>query len=100
MKAFSNAQGELVAALSKLLMVRESYPQLKANENFLKLQDELAGTENRIAVERKRYNAEVKVMNDKVTVVPSSIVASLFGFKKLGYFELEEGAKTAPKVKF
>ncbi|MFA7084869.1 MAG: LemA family protein [Arcobacteraceae bacterium] len=100
MQEFSQAQGELATVLSKLLLVRENYPQLKANENFLKLQDELAGTENRIAVERKRYNDEVKVMNNKVTVIPSSIVASLFGFQKLSYFEIDSVAKNNPKVSF
>ncbi len=94
------AQGELAVALSKLMMVRESYPQLKANEGFLKLQDELAGTENRIAVERKRFNEEVKVMNNKVTVFPSSLIASIAGFEKLPYFQIEEAAAKAPKVAF
>ena len=94
------AQGDLTQALSRLLMVRESYPDLKANESFLKLQDELAGTENRIAVERKRFNDTVKVMNNMVTVFPSSVVASLFGFEKLPYFQIDEGAAAAPKVSF
>jgi LemA protein len=100
MKEFSQSQGELAMALSKLMMIRESYPQLKANQNFLKLQDELAGTENRIAVERKRYNDQVKIMNDKVSIFPSSIFAMIFGFHKLGYFEIDSNAKSAPKVDF
>ena len=100
MEQYMKAQGDLTQALSRLLMVRESYPDLKANESFLKLQDELAGTENRIAVERKRFNDTVKVMNNMVTVFPSSVVASLFGFEKLPYFQIDEGAAAAPKVSF
>ncbi|KIM10204.1 MAG: LemA family protein [Sulfuricurvum sp. PC08-66] len=100
MAAFTKMQGQLSSALARLLAVRESYPDLKANESFLKLQDELAGTENRLAVERKRFNDEVRIMNNKVTIFPSSIVASLLGYGKMGYFEVEEAAKALPKVSF
>ena len=100
MAGFAKMQGQLFSALARLLAVRESYPQLKANENFLKLQDELAGTENRLSVERKRYNDEVRLMNNKVTIFPSSMVASLLGYSKMSYFEVEETAKALPKVSF
>ena len=100
MAGFAKMQGQLSSALARLLAVRESYPQLKANENFLKLQDELAGTENRLSVERKRYNDEVRLMNNKVTIFPSSMVASLLGYSKMSYFEVEETAKALPKVSF
>ncbi len=92
---------QLESALSKLMIVVENYPQLKANESFLKLQDELAGTENRIAVERKRYNEAVRNYNIAVKRFPSNIIASIFGFApKDVYFKAEEKAKEVPKVEF
>src|SRR4051812_21874307 len=95
------ANDQLSGALSRLLVVAERYPELKANQNFQSLQDELAGTENRIAVERMRFNEAVKDYNIRVRSFPSNIAASLFGFeKKEIYFHADEGAKTAPKVQF
>jgi len=95
------ANSELGGALSRLLLVVENYPQLKANQNFLKLQDELAGTENRISVERKRYNEVVRMYNILVKRFPTNIVAGMTGFEKRDvYFEAEEAAKEVPKVKF
>jgi LemA protein len=95
------ANGALDSALSRLLVITENYPQLKSNENFLRLQDELAGTENRIAVERRRYNEAVQDYNTYISLFPSSLVASLSGFTRNdAYFKTEEGARTAPKVNF
>jgi LemA protein len=90
----------LTSALSRLLLVVERYPELKANENFIRLQDELAGTENRIAVERRRYNDTVKEFNQYIRKVPQVIFARLFGFKLSTYFEAPAEADSAPKVKF
>lgn len=87
-------------ALSRLLFLQEKYPELKSNESFLKLQDELAGTENRLAVERKRYNESVQELNTYVRRFPSSLYASLAGVKQSDYFEVPEAAKEAPKVNF
>lgn len=95
------ANNQLTAALSRLLFVVERYPDLKANQNFLALQDELAGTENRIAVERRRYNEAVKGYNTFVRRFPANIIASIFGYSKEDvYFKAEEGAKEVPTVKF
>ena len=94
------ANNELTGALSRLLVVVENYPDLKANVNFLKLQDELAGTENRIAVERKRYNDAVKTYNVLIRSFPSNILAGMFGFEKAAFFEAPAAAKAAPQVKF
>ncbi|MHB8137812.1 MAG: LemA family protein [Smithellaceae bacterium] len=94
------ANNELSGALSRLMVVVEKYPDLKSNQNFLRLQDELAGTENRIAVERMRYNETVKVYNEAIRTFPSNFVASMFGFKEAAFFKVEEVAKAAPKVKF
>lgn len=94
------ANNALSSALSRLLVVLERYPELKANENFLRLQDELAGTENRLSVERKRYNEAVKAYNIKVRIFPSNIVASMFGFTKAAFFTPPEAAKATPEVKF
>jgi LemA protein len=96
----SKANEELSSALSRLLVVVENYPQLKANENFTRLQDELAGTENRIAVERKRYNDVVRDYNATTKRFPSNLFAGMFGFDTREYFEAEEGSKKAPEVKF
>jgi LemA protein len=89
---------QLSGALARLLVVVEQYPDLKANQNFLALQDELAGTENRIAVERRRYNQAAQALNSLRRRIPYSFFAG--GFKEAPYFEAVEGAKTAPKVKF
>jgi LemA protein len=86
--------------LSRLMVVVEKYPDLKSNQNFLKLQDELAGTENRIAVERMRYNEKVETYNKAIAMVPGSIIAAREGFKEAAFFKVEEAAKAAPKVKF
>jgi len=95
------ANGALDSALSRLLVITENYPQLKSNENFLRLQDELAGTENRIAVERRRYNEAVQDYNTYISLFPNSLVASMSGFARNdAYFKTEEGARTAPKVNF
>lgn len=97
----AKASGELDGALSRLLAIAENYPQLKANENFMRLQDELAGTENRIAVERMRYNAVVMEYNVLIKRFPGNIVAGFTGFKeKEVYFKAEDSAKAAPKVNF
>jgi LemA protein len=95
------ANGQLDSALGRLLVIVENYPQLKSNENFLRLQDELAGTENRIAVERRRYNETVQDYNTYLAVFPNTLVASLSGFTRNdAYFKTEEGARQAPKVNF
>jgi LemA protein len=95
------ANGQLDSALSRLLVVVENYPQLRSNENFLRLQDELAGTENRIAIERRRYNETVQDYNTYISLFPNNIVASLSGFTRNdAYFKTEEGARQAPKVNF
>ena len=95
------ANGALDSALSRLLVITENYPQLKSNENFLRLQDELAGTENRIAVERRRYNEVVQDYNTFIALFPNSLVASIGGFTRNdAYFKTDEGARTAPKVNF
>jgi LemA protein len=100
MAEFSKAQNELGMSLQRLLALTENYPVLKANENFMSLQDELAGTENRIAAERLRYNDAVKKYNTLVRTFPSSIVASLNNFTAKAYFESSAGAEKAPEVKF
>ena len=95
------ANDQLSGAIGRLLVVAENYPNLKANQNFLALQDELAGTENRIAVERMRYNTEVKNYNSFAQTFPNNIIVSLSPFEKEQiYFKAVEGAKEAPKVKF
>jgi len=95
------ANSQLDGALSRLLVVVENYPQLKSNENFLRLQDELAGTENRIAVERRKYNETVQHYNTDIELFPRSIAASMFGFHRNdAYFKTEPGARTVPKVAF
>jgi LemA protein len=95
------ANGQLDGAIGRLLVVVENYPQLKSNENFLRLQDELAGTENRIAVERKRYNDSLQDYNTYIGLFPNSFWAGIAGFKRNdAYFAANEGARTAPKVDF
>ncbi len=95
------ANNQLDGALSRLLLIVENYPQLKSNENFLRLQDELAGTENRIAVERRRYNETLQDYNTYIQLFPNNIVASLSGFTRDdAYFKASEGSREAPKVQF
>lgn len=95
------ANSQLDASLAKVLVLTENYPQLKSNENFLRLQDELAGTENRIAVERRRYNQIVQDYNTYIALFPNSLVAGMGGFARNdAYFKTEPGARQAPKVSF
>jgi LemA protein len=94
------ANNQLTGALSRLLVTVERYPDIKSNQNFIRLQDELAGTENRIAVERRRYNETVKTYNVKIRTFPSNIMAGMFGFTKAEFFEVPESAKGVPEVKF
>lgn len=96
----ADADGELSTALSRLLVVVENYPDLKSNQNFQQLADELAGTENRLAVARKEYNETVSNYNRSVKRLPGSIVASLFGFDEKAYFKASEGAEEVPSVDF
>lgn len=97
---FEQAQGQLSSALSRLLVTIERYPDLKANQNFVRLQDELAGTENRIAVERRRFNETVQGYNQKVRSFPTNVLAGMFGFQQRPYFEASPGAEVAPKIDF
>ncbi len=99
-KAIQNSNSELTGALSRLLLVVERYPQLKADKSFTALQDELAGTENRLAVARMDYNESVKILNAKIRTFPTSIVAALSGIKAREYFEASEAEKAVPQVKF
>ena len=95
------ANGQLDGALGRLLVIVENYPQLRSNENFMRLQDELAGTENRIAIERRRYNDAIQDYNTYIALFPNNIVASLSGFTRNdAYFKAEEGSRTAPRVNF
>jgi LemA protein len=95
------ANSQLDSALSRLLVITENYPQLKSNENFLRLQDELSGTENRIALSRRRYNETVQKYNTNIDLFPNNIAASLFGFQRSdAYFKTDQAARTAPKVAF
>ena len=95
------ANGALDSALSRLLVITENYPQLKSNVNFLRLQDELAGTENRIAQERRSYNEAVQDYNTYIQLFPNSLVAGMSGFTRNdAYFKADEGSRTAPKVNF
>lgn len=100
MQQFQNAQDELSGALSRLLVVVENYPNLKANENFLALQTQLEGTENRISVERRRYNEAVQAYNSEIRSFPTLITAKLFGFSEKQYFKSKEGSDEAPEVDF
>src|ERR1700736_5731648 len=95
------ANQRLDSALGRLLVVVENYPQLKSNENFLRLQDELAGTENRIAVERRRYNETLQDYNTYISLFPNNVIAGMSGFSRNdAYFKTDEGARQAPKVDF
>ena len=99
-RRFQEAQASLGGALSRLLSVTEQYPELKANEQFLSLQDQLEGTENRIAVERKRYNEAVQSYNVYIRQFPRSIIANMNGFREKAYFKADDQASAAPKVNF
>ncbi|MCF7949271.1 MAG: LemA family protein [Spirochaetia bacterium] len=96
----AESYNEMQGALSRLLVIVENYPELKSNENFIRLQDELAGTENRIAVARKRYNEAVEQFNRRIRMFPGSIIANMMGMEKQPYFEIEESAREVPEVDF
>ncbi len=100
MEEKADASSDLSNALSRLLVVAENYPELKANENFRQLADELAGTENRIGIARMEYNETVKAYNTAIKKFPTVIFAGIFGFERYEYFEADEGAQKAPEVKF
>lgn len=100
LQEYQKAQGEVGATLGRLLAITESYPELKANENFKELQAQLEGTENRISVERRNFNEIARTYNSAIRTFPRSIIAGMFGFEKRPYFEAEEGANKAPEVKF
>ena len=100
MQQWIEAQQEVGSALGRLIAISESYPQLRANENFLALQTQLEGTENRIKTERDRYNEAVKEFNVKIRRFPTNILASMFGFERREMFEAEAGAEIAPEVQF
>lgn len=97
---FQQAQDALSSALSRLLVVVERYPDLKANQNFLDLQAQLEGTENRIANERRKFNEVTRTYNTYIRKIPQSFFAGIYGFEQKPYFEANEGAETAPEVKF
>lgn len=97
---FQQAQGELSGALQRLMVVSENYPELKANQNFMALQDQLEGTENRIAVERMRFNEEAQGYNTYIKQFPRMIIANMSGFDEVSYFQASEGADSAPTVSF
>ena len=99
-KKFQDAQGEIGSALSRLIAVSESYPDLKANQNFIELQSQLEGTENRINVSRKDFNEAAQAYNTAVRTFPGNILAGMFGFDKKPYFEAQAGADKAPTVNF
>ena len=100
LQEYQKAQGEIGSALGRLLAITENYPNLKANENFRELQAQLEGTENRITVERRNFNEVARSYNTAVRTFPRTIIAGMFGFEKRPYFEAEEGANSAPEVKF
>lgn len=100
LQQFEQAQQGLSSALSRLMVVVERYPELKANQNFLELQAQLEGTENRIAVERKKFNEVVQEYNTTIRRFPGNVSAAIFGFDKKGYFESAPGSEVAPEVKF
>jgi LemA protein len=100
LQKFQSSQGELSQALGRLMVVAEQYPQLKATQNFLELQSQLEGTENRISVERMKFNDIVKDYNGYIRKFPQVLYAGIFGFEKKGYFEADQGAEKAPEVKF
>ena len=100
MSKYMEAQGELSSALSRLMAISESYPDLKANQNFLDLQTQLEGTENRISVERRKFNETARQFNTYIKMFPRNILSGLYGFDPVNYFEAQQGAETAPKVEF
>ena len=100
LQEYQKAQGEIGAALGRLLAITENYPELKANENFKELQAQLEGTENRISVERRNFNEVARTYNTSIRTFPKRILAGMFCFDKRPYFEAEEGANKAPEVKF
>lgn len=100
LKKLNSVQGELSSALSRLMAISEQYPDLKANQNFLELQAQLEGTENRIAVERRKFNEDVKNYNSYIKLFPKNMIAGMFGFSAKPYFEANAGAENAPKVEF
>lgn len=100
MKQFQAAQGELGSALQRLMVVVERYPDLKANQSFLELQAQLEGSENRITVERQKFNETARAYNTYIRQFPKNILSGIFGFERKAYFEAAEGAETAPKVEF
>ncbi len=100
LQEYQAAQGQVSSALGKLLMITENYPDLKANQNFLELQAQLEGTENRISTERGRFNEIAKDYNASIRLFPRNIIAGMFGFEKKPYFEAEKGSEKAPEVKF
>ena len=100
LQQYQAAQGELSSALGKLLMITENYPDLKANQNFIELQAQLEGTENRISTERTKFNDLSKDFNTSIRRFATNIIASMAGFEKRAYFEAEEGSEKAPEVKF
>ena len=100
LKEFQKAQSEVGGALGRLIAISENYPDLKANQNFLELQAQLEGTENRIAVERKNFNDAAKTFNTYIRKFPQSLLTGIFGFEKKPYFEAEEGSQKAPTVQF
>lgn len=97
---FQQAQDGLSSALSRLMVVVEKYPELKANQNFLQLQDQLEGTENRISTERVRFNDSVKLLNQYIVVFPNNILAGMFGIKEMPFFQAVTGAEAPPQVQF
>ena len=100
LQEYQKAQGEIGAALGRLLAITEAYPDLKANDNFKELQAQLEGTENRISVERRNFNEVARSYNTAVRTFPKTIIAGMFGFDKRPYFEAEEGSNKAPEVQF
>ena len=100
LKQYQAAQGELSSALGRLMVVVERYPDLKANQNFLELQAQLEGTENRITVERQKFNDTARSYNTYIRQFPRNMLAGIFGFDKKAYFEAQAGAENAPKVEF
>lgn len=100
LQEFQKAQGEVGSALGRLLAITEAYPELKANQNFLELQAQLEGTENRISVERRNFNDAAKSYNTSIRTFPRNLLAGMFGFEKRPYFEAQEGAEQAPVVQF
>jgi len=100
LKRYQDVQGELSSALSRLMVVVERYPDIKSTQNFLQLQSQLEGTENRIAVERRKFNEAAQSFNTSVRRFPNSLIAGMFGFERKAYFEATEGAEQAPTVDF